>query len=345
MRFDLSKRLLEKPEEVTVGIDLGTPGGDQSAVTVRDTSTGEVVSQMILGPREQNYAAETVQQIMSQPKYYTRADVCATLGMNHSTLARWEQKGWITPANRIGQTCVYTEQQFQEIKTVWQNSSRNVTPEQLCTVCKHRKARAGSTVCSRCSYSQLETQLRSTLPGMETKVDQATLSVPGATSTEQSEEVTICPTCGSDDPSEKKMVVTGPEEFPISVECSDDWHAKMIGINQYAQPVLGAFQPGVKYYNRREVALLIGVSPTTICRWEGKGATPPPFRVAHSNQLFYTEELVQKIKQYATLVEQVRIPSNPIAQAARAVSNKSLSRISEKAVSIKIRGFRRGNLL
>lgn len=284
-------------------------------------------------------------------KIYTRSNVCDALGMNHSTLARWEQKGLIEPAQRINGMCVYTEQMFEKIKTVWENSSRNVAPEELCQNCKTRKARRGSTLCSRCSYSSVEHNLRSTLPGMvQDEPRTGSTAVDGSNDLPlppEGDEVEACPKCGSDDPFVRNQLRSGPDDFPIVLDCDNDWHQKNINLQTgitYAQ--LHAFLPGFSYYTRRQVCDLVGISLTTISRWEAKKNTPLPFQLINTRQLYYTEEHIRQIKEYAAVAQQLRTAS-PIVQAAKSISSKTFSRASEKAVAIKLRGvnFRKGGLL
>lgn len=276
-------------------------------------------------------------------KIYTRAQVCEILGMNHSTLARWEQKKLISEAQRINNMCVYSEEQLQEIKQVWEASTRNIKQEEVCSSCHRRKARKNSTLCSRCSYTQLETQLRSTLPGMVKDVSSDS-SVSGVSSVlDGQEEPETCPSCGSDDPFDKKDIKSGPEEFPIVLTCTDDWHRRNMHVS--SGNIISGLEPGKKYYNRRQLAEILQVSPTTICRWEQRGHIPPSLRVVHNNQAMYTEEHLTKAQEYKNLVEQLK--SSPVAQAAKSVSSKTFSKLAEKTVAVKLSagGFRRGTLL
>lgn len=316
---------VHKERELVVGVDLAAPGEDKAVTAVTAVTVDGIP-----------IPSENI--IFSKGQFYTRAQVCEELGVNASTICRWEQKGLIPEAEKISGVCIYSADVFEKIKEVWAKSARNFSEEEACVVCKTRKARRGSTVCSRCSYSKLGASLRSTLPGM---IKDEVPASPSSTLTDTSSEEVIlnCPNCGSDDPADRRLVKTGPEEFPISLPCENEWH------NQQARVTTSQLDLTKAYYTRRAIADSVGVSPTTICRWEAKGAIPPPLKSPHDNRLYYTEEHLAKAKEYATLVEQVKI--SPIAHTAKALGGNSLSRLTEKAVSLKIgrSTFRRGGLL
>src|SRR5208282_5571183 len=53
-------------------------------------------------------------------------------------------------------------------------------------------------------------------------------------------------------------------------------------------------------YNRRQVSKMLGVSQTSILRWEKKGKVPQPYKLAHSGQCVYTDENVEILRKYMT---------------------------------------------
>lgn len=63
----------------------------------------------------------------------------------------------------------------------------------------------------------------------------------------------------------------------------------------YADSVLDEIKDG---YSRAQVAEMIGVSCTTLCRWEKKGKIPQPKRLVHSNACIYSEEIVAAAREY-----------------------------------------------
>lgn len=274
------------------------------------------------------------------PKLYTRSEISDLVGMDHSTISRWEKKGKITPSQKINGTSFYTEDQYLEIKKLWQEKP-SIEAAVICSSCNRRRARAGSTLCSRCSFHQLESNLRDTLPGMvnERSTNGNTTDSTDSSDTAVVEEPQFCPACGSDDPAEKRQVLSGPEEFPIAVECTNDWH------NQESSSVTLDLAPGTKTYTRREVSEIFDISPSTISRWERKGKIPLPIRVVHSNQYIYTDKHIEEIKKYIELVDLFQsTPATPLSQAGKTMTSKSISRRLERAVASRIR-FGRGNLL
>lgn len=95
------------------------------------------------------------------------------------------------------------------------------------------------------------------------------------------------------------------------------------------------------YYTRKQVAKLLGVSPTSICRWEVKGKTPPPKRQVYNNQLVYTEAHVQLLKEFMTqqvTIDLVPAPERQRAQAAKGVAKKTfkLSKGLERTVASRL---------
>ena len=75
---------------------------------------------------------------------------------------------------------------------------------------------------------------------------------------------------------------------------------------------------GDRPLSRRDVSRLLGVSPTTIGRWERKGYVSPAKRYPYSNQCLYTHEQVNEIKQF--------MMQNYVAQEARIESQENAPR-------------------
>ena len=168
-------------------------------------------------------------------------------------------------------------------------------PPPLCSHCKHRVCRKGSSLCSRCTGKSIQQELRSTLPGLEVKRD-------------------IIPL---------RQVKQEEVVFPTAT------------ILQDAQG---------KHYSRKEVATLLGVSPTSICRWEQKGKTQLPVKLMRTGQLIYTEEHLAKLKEFMSQVEIVHYeqkPDNPENQqekAAKIVTKKvfKINKGIERAVASRL---------
>jgi DNA-binding transcriptional MerR regulator len=213
--------------------------------------------------------ADTPIPINAAPNLYTRKQVAELAGVDHSTISRWEKKGIITSATRYNGMSLYTEEELQRIKEVAIAHQQPAYDEsELCSICKRRKARRNSSICSRCSINRFKESLRDTLP--------------------QNEFI------GSD---------------------------------------TTVLQAGQKYYSRNEVANLLGVSHSTIARWEAKGATPKPD--IYNNQYVYTEEIFHKIVDYAE--QQVTQQRTPVERAAK-LSSKNFGR-AERAVATRIRSI------
>ena len=51
-------------------------------------------------------------------------------------------------------------------------------------------------------------------------------------------------------------------------------------------------------YNMKRAAALIGVHKLTLYRWENEGKIPPAKRFARKNERVYTDEDVQRIKEW-----------------------------------------------
>lgn len=280
---------------------------------------------------------ENVQIPARDVKLYTRRDIQDMLGIDHSVLSRWEKRGWIDESVKMSGIAVYTEEQFQKIKQIREQKEGYKTNRGKCSTpgCS-RYAREGSTLCSRCSFRQLETNLRDTLPGMERLNDSEDNSGSSNTDiTEQSQEIEECPNCHSDDPQEKLTVTTGTPEFPITLPCTNIWHDQGVHNEPFAN-----IPPGSKTYTRRELSDLFDVSPSTIGRWESRGVIPKPYKTIHSNHLVYLDDHVEAIKKYVALIEQ---HTSPLTQAGRMIGRKSFNKIAERTVASRIT-FRRGSL-
>lgn len=190
-------------------------------------------------------------------------------------------------------------------------------PRTVCISCNRRVARQGSVFCSRCSGKELQNNLRDTLPGM--------------------------PVERQDSPKVEKMETfsTGdPDESNVDLHSDED--------NSDAPLVLSPdaieLQPGQKTYTRSQVAELLGISCTTLCRWERKGRIPQPLRMLHNKQCIYTDEIIQAAREY---LNQSYVPpstSGPTTPEGRLIyaSKKTIkiNRRLEKAVASRL-GFTR----
>lgn len=170
----------------------------------------------------------------------------------------------------------------------------------LCTSCKRRAAREGSTLCSRCSYSKQETSLRDTLPGLKPPTGTVEAGIAAVAMTMNSSQL----------PS--KLLYSKEEIIPDS---------------------------SLKQYTRQQVCKIIGVAPNTLSRWEKRGKTPAPMKVAHSGQYVYSQELLDHLKAYVTKYEQVIHPMiDPTVKAAKEVQTKTFkpNKKLERAVSSRL---------
>ena len=159
--------------------------------------------------------------------------------------------------------------------------TEEVSNQPLCAHCKRRVCRAGSALCSRCTGKGIVQELRDTLPGLEVK-----------------REIL---------PLRETRNVTGPVNPPVSDTNVGNVYQHPTSATTFIGVDLGAGKDKtaitrVTYYTRREVSELVGVSPTSICRWEQKGKVLPPLRIAHSGQLLYTQEHIDKIKEYMSQI-------------------------------------------
>ena len=101
---------------------------------------------------------------------------------------------------------------------------------------------------------------------------------------------------------------------------------------------------GVEQFSRRDVAKLIGVSPTSISRWEAKGLIPAAKRFAFSNQCLYTREQVEQIRAFKEQQYVVRDAGKPAERIERVKLNPRLragsaSKSLEKLVARQMSGM------
>jgi MerR HTH family regulatory protein len=237
-----------------------------------------------------------------------------------------------------------------QVKDAMQQQAGAATPEQkpLCANCKRRVCRRGSPLCSRCTYKGIQTQLRDTLPGA-IKLDDVERKLDGqkTIAEEATDEVmqNFLYGEGSSDP-EHKIEFDGllqPEGDPELKRTTDDVYTNDEGTESSV-----VYTPG-SHYTRKQVSQMVGVSPTTIIRWERKGATPLPKRFAHNNQLIYTDEIVAAIKEYASQIIVTQYvplpPKTPQELAARGTTTRKTFKINKKleravAQRVSVTGFR-----
>ena len=182
---------------------------------------------------------------------------------------------------------------------------QRMSDKPLCSHCKRRVCREGTALCSRCTGTGIQEELRDVLPGMEIKREIIPMRITSAT---------VHPT------ESYKYHLPAPVEQVVIVK--DDTK--------------------VNYYTRREVANMIGTSSTSICRWEQKGRTPRPIQFTRNGPLYYSEEHVQILREYKNTVtiNQPRpaTPENQQHDAAKFVAKKTfkLNRGLERAVATRL---------
>lgn len=183
-----------------------------------------------------------------------------------------------------------------------------------------RFARKNSILCSRCTIKSVEANLRDTLPGLEMESGLKVEFSPAGNLPLEDFKLDY-----------NKRVDTAIVTSTLSKEQALD----LLTIkNQVHSESKG-------YYTRKQVAQLLGVSPTSICRWEIKGKTPPPKRQVYNNQLVYTEAHVQLLKEFMTqqvTIDLVPAPERQRAQAAKGVAKKTfkLSKGLERTVASRL---------
>jgi MerR-like DNA binding protein len=224
-----------------------------------------------------------------------------------------------------------------------------------------RLARRGSTLCSRCTYKAVQNQLRDTLPGMrveeEQVEDEVGEEVVERTIVQPSVSVLECDEVDEEsedvDYASAKEALRKFSEEQEGLQEGVQEEEEIEEIEEVEEIVEQEEIPQGSHYTRKQVSRMVGVSPTTICRWEAKGATPLPKRFAHNNQLIYTDEIVAAIKEYANqVVDGFAAPSTvrtPQELAAKGVGKKTfkINKRLEKVVSLRINqtGFRSGKLM
>lgn len=200
---------------------------------------------------------------------------------------------------------------------VLHHSVSQVVNKPLCSHCKRRVCRKGSALCSRCTGTGIQTELRDALPGMEV----------------QKHEVIKFPVV------EVTSVEVNGQQIP-----NENLEFDNISQQDATVDYIASLDPTGKYYTRRQVAQILGVSTTSICRWEQKGKTPQPMKVVRTGQLFYSEEHLEKLKEFMNTVVIVQhqprpeTPENQQHDAAKFVAKKTfkLNRGIEKAVSLQL---------
>lgn len=172
----------------------------------------------------------------------------------------------------------------------------------LCANCQRRICRRGSALCSRCTVRGIERTLRDTLPGMEVEEKQ----------------------------------IEKPSEWVGREILSHTEKPKNTIINEIQEVI----DPTQLRFNRRQVAKILGVSPTSIYRWEIKGAVPMPKKMSRTGQCFYTEDDIKTLQAYKdeSYILSTAVARTPQERAARAVVKKtfSINKGMERAVSQRI---------
>ncbi len=92
--------------------------------------------------------------------------------------------------------------------------------------------------------------------------------------------------------------------------------------------------PNQATYNRREVGRLVGISPTTIMRWERKGYVSPPKRYLHSQQCYYTQEQIDEIR--AFMVKEYQAPVVHSQPAQNESSTLQVGKLAKRPISSKL---------
>lgn len=178
-----------------------------------------------------------------------------------------------------------------------------VVPEgrTVCINCRQRLARIGQVLCSRCTGEGLQQNLRSTLPGLPII-------------TEVKEKVDHGSTFTSDISTSIRKIRSEPIPPPPS------------------PPLLPSLSNGDVTYSRAQVCRMLGISGTTLSRWERKGKTPQPKRIVHNNQTVYTDSIITAIREYMSQ-EYTPPPgsSNIPGTRTSTVSAKKTAKISRQA--------------
>lgn len=200
----------------------------------------------------------------------------------------------------------------------------SIVSREKCSTGCGRYARKGSTLCSRCSFKQQEADLRDTLPGL----NPPTGSAEAATAAHE----ILAENHGLDPGVLYARVIPA--------------HVRVIPAHESEKRPYKAYLDGeqipsssIKQYTRKQVSREIGVAVNTISRWEKKGKTPAPLKIAHSGQYVYTQEHLDWLKAYVSRMEQVIHPiADPTVKAAKEVQGKTFkpNKRLERAVSSRI---------
>lgn len=213
-----------------------------------------------------------------------------------------------------------------------------------CSNCKRRVCRKGTALCSRCTIGNVELGLRDTLPGLPTNDASNNLS-----STNNSDIVSLDTSTSNSIGAETRETNSGVSENPRT-SGEDQWTkstsmAEDSSFVSAGQLNLPSFPANTKYYSRKQVSQIIGVSVTSIHRWEAKGKTPQPLQAARGGPKLYTEEHLALLKDFATRIEQVIYtapqPGTPASQQSAVVKGIKrkvfkLNKSVERAVAVRI---------
>lgn len=240
----------------------------------------------------------------------------------------------------------------------------------LCSHCHRRVCREGSALCSRCTGKEIIQDLRDTLPGLEVKDTWKAVRAPNSTyiyagvqegqraATSTPEHIgTICTM-----PEHGKCIIT-----TLGISSDEDirlfgngWHHRdcvyvpeeedgkpvdsNLSVNSTATtaPKAEAVSAGrVVYRTRNETAALLGISATSICRWEQKGKTPRPVQFTRGGPLYYSEEHIQKMREHMSqtlVIHQQGTSENQQEKAAKVVAKKvfKVNKGLERAVAMRL---------
>jgi hypothetical protein len=161
---------------------------------------------------------------------------------------------------------------------------------------------------------------------------------------------------GADDvcglPPDSPIHTTSPDRHdfvPSDAAVQEKFDEDGLGKAHPFEEAFGEQPPQGSHYTRKQVSQMVGVSPTTIIRWERKGVIPLPKRFAHNNQLIYTDEIITAIKEYASQIIVTQYvplpPKTPQELAARGTTTRKTFKINKKleravAQRVSVTGFR-----
>lgn len=178
-----------------------------------------------------------------------------------------------------------------------EEKERRLNSRPLCISCNKRAARLNGPYCSRCTASGMVNNLRDTLPGLPT-------------STEIQETIS--------DIQHSELLSNSPP--PTSLMVHDEVQV-----------------PPKDVFTRSQAAGILGISATTLLRWEKKGVIPTPRRFSHNNQCVYTKEMIEIASRYKNSVyvppPSLAAPSGTPEAIPRAVRIGKLDKSLEKAVA------------